>query len=176
MSETTTDPDSDESELDTSEEPEPESESESETEPEPADAPSVPDVTGITLLEDEEVLQDTRPSWAMYSGSLAWGVLTIWFGVGLIFFLYAFLARSNHRYIVTNQRLIEKSGLLSSSSTEYRIRDIRQLQTGASFTEKLASCGHITFSSGAGTTVTFQGVKNYQDIANTIREQQRRLE
>lgn len=136
----------------------------------------VPEISGVTLLEDEEVLHDVRPSWAMFSGALAWGVVTVWFGLGLLFFAYAWLARKNSRYIVTNQRLIEKTGLFSSSTSEYRIRDIRQLQTGATFSEKLASCGHIEFSTGSGSSITFNGINNYTGIANTIREQQRKLE
>ena len=95
------------------------------------------------------------------------------FGLLLPLFIHPWLARRKTRYIVTSQRVIKKKGILGSSSTEYRIDDIRQLQTGSSWMEGLVGKGNIRFSTGAGgSTIEFGGVPNYKSVANTIRAEQ----
>lgn len=151
-------------------EPEPETQAEPMATTEAMDAPS-----GIRLLEGEEVLHDLRPSWGNYSTSIWLGILTFWTGVGLLFFLWPPLARRNERYIVTNQRLIHRSGLFSTTTNEYRITDVRGIQTGQSFLEKLFGSGNIQFVA-AGGSITFKGVPDAQHVANTIRQQKADLE
>lgn len=132
--------------------------------------------SGITLLDGEEVIHDMHPSWGSYSKSLWAALLTIWmFGLGIVFLIYPFLARRNERYIVTTERVIHRSGLLGTTTNEYRIADVRGLQTGQSWTEKLFGSGNIKFSA-AGGTITFSGVPDAQQVANTIRRRKAELE
>lgn len=130
----------------------------------------------VTLLQDEEIIHDLRPSWSKWGGALAIGVVTTIFLVGFLILGWVWLARKNSRYVVTNQRIIEISGILGTSTTEYRIADIRQLQTGASWGEKFMGHGNLQFSTGGATTITFHGIPDHQEVANTIRELQRESE
>jgi len=144
------------------------------TDSEPTPDP-VPDVHGVHLLEGEEVHHDLRASWSNWSKTLTiYAFLSlVSFGLLLPLFIHPWLARRKTRYIVTNQRVIKKKGILSSSSTEYRIDDIRQLQTGSSWMEGLVGKGNIRFSTGAGgSTIGFGGVPDYKSVANTIRAEQ----
>jgi uncharacterized membrane protein YdbT with pleckstrin-like domain len=134
----------------------------------------VPSAKGVTLLEGEEVLHNVRPSWSNWSGWIIGSVLLMFVGIGFVTIFVPILARYNSRYVVTTERVIQKTGILGTSTNEYRIEDIRQLQTGASWSEKLIGHGNIQFSSGTGgSLVTFAGVPNYETIANTIRKHQR---
>lgn len=134
----------------------------------------VPNAEGVTLLEGEEVLHNVRPSWSNWSGWIIGSILLMFIGIGFITIFIPVLARRNARYVVTTERVIQKTGILGTSTNEYRIEDIRQLQTGASWSEKLLGHGNIQFSTGAGgSLITFAGVPNYQGISNSIREQQR---
>lgn len=130
----------------------------------------------VTLLQDEEIIHDLRPSWSKWGGALVIGLVTSIFIVGLFVLGWVWLARKNSRYVVTNQRIVEISGILGTSTTEYRISDLRQLQTGASWSEKFLSVGNLQFSTGGATTITFHGIPNHQEVANTIRELQRESE
>lgn len=131
----------------------------------------------VTLLQDEEIIHDLRPSWSKWSGLLIIGLIGLLAaGLGVIPLAYVWLARKNSRYVVTNQRILEISGILGTSTTEYRIPDIRQLQTGASWGEKALGHGNLQFSTGGATTITFHGIPDYQEVANTIRELQRESE
>lgn len=130
----------------------------------------------VTLLQDEEILHDLRPSWSRWGGLLIVGLFLSLALFGVVILAYVWLARKNSRYVVTNQRIIEVSGILGTTTTEYRIADLRQLQTGASWGEKIMGHGNLQFHTGGATTITFHGIPNYQETANTIRELQREAE
>jgi membrane protein YdbS with pleckstrin-like domain len=135
----------------------------------------VPEVSGLTLLDGETIHHDLRPSWSNWSTSLTiYSLLTI-VSVGMLapLFIHPWLARRQSRYIVTSERVIKKTGLIGSSTEEYRIDDIRQLQTGSGWLESLLGKGNISFSTGAGgTQITFGGVPDYKSVANSIRAEQ----
>lgn len=133
-------------------------------------------VQQISLLQDENVIHDVRPSWSNWTGAIIIGILTSLFLIGIVILFWAWLARSNMRYIVTNQRLIEVTGILGTNTSEYRISDIRQIQTGATWGEKMMGNGNLQFSTGTVQMITFNGIPNHQEVANTIREIQRELE
>jgi len=133
-------------------------------------------VESMTLLEGEEVLHDVRPGWAKWGGLLMISLILSLALIGLAGFVYVWLARKNHRYIVTNERVVEVAGVLSTSTTEYRIADIRQVKTGSDFIESLLNQGNIQISTGTLSDIVFDGIKDYQDVANTIREAQKQME
>lgn len=130
----------------------------------------------ISLLQDENIIHDIRPSWSRWSGAIIIGLITSLVLSGLLILLVVWLKRRNTRYIVTNQRLIEVTGILRTNTTEYRIADIRQIQTGATWGEKLFGHGNLQFSTGTATMITFNGIPNHQQVANSIREIQREAE
>jgi len=141
----------------------------------PATPEPVPEVSGVQLLDGEDLHHDVRASWSNWSKTLTiYAALSlVSLGLFLPLFVHPWLARRQTRYIVTNQRVIKKTGLLSSSTTEYRIDDIRQLQTGSSWLEGVTGTGTIRFSTGVGeSTIGFGGVPKYNTIANTIRAEQ----
>lgn len=128
------------------------------------------------MLKDENTIHDIRPSWSRWSGALLVGIVTSLMLVGVVLLAWVWLQRRNTRYIVTNQRLIEVSGILGTNTTEYRIADIRQIQTGATWSEKVMGHGNLQFSTGTATMITFNGIPNHQEVANSIREIQREAE
>ncbi|EMA52944.1 hypothetical protein [Halococcus thailandensis] len=140
---------------------------------------SVQDIRGITLMQGEEVLHDQKPRWRAYPWSMTIGILGITAaGLGLLIIAWVWWRRQKTRFVVTNERIIQKRvSMLSQRSNEYPIRDINQLQTsGDRFNFVGSEHGSITFSvGGGGEMVTLASVRNYSAIANTIREQQRRI-
>jgi uncharacterized membrane protein YdbT with pleckstrin-like domain len=98
------------------------------------------------------------------------------FLIGVLGLIYVYLARRNHRYIITNQRVVEVSGVLGTSTTEYRISDIRQIQTGATFFEQFLGQGNVQISTGTMSDIVFNGIPNYQEVSNSIREAQKEME
>jgi hypothetical protein len=139
---------------------------------------AVQDVSGITLMEGEEVLHDQRPRWRAYPWSITIAILGSWMVVPLVLIPWVWWRRQKTRFVVTNERVIQKRvSLFSARTNEYPIRDINQLQTsGDRFSFIGTQHGSITFSvGGGGEMVELASIRDYSSIANTIREQQRRI-
>jgi len=151
-------------------------------------------VSDLTLLEDEHVLKNVQPSWSNWwlllvvvvgitllgLGALTGGEIGgafILFVIGGLLYLYVRFARKRSRYIVTNQRVKKRVGLARRSTGETRIADIRGLSTQQGLLERFIGKGSVLIDSGAAAgKLQIKGVANHDSLANTIREQQQRLE
>lgn len=144
-------------------------------------------VHGVTLLDDEELLFDTRPAWygKMTLMRLAWWIIatTVTAGFALLYFWYPALKmwRSSKkiRYVITSERIVEKDegGLLGTERTEeYPVRDISDIQTTATWFEQRAGVGTVSFQEhdGASSRVTLTAIPEYDEVASTIGAYQRR--
>lgn len=133
---------------------------------------TVNDVSGFTLLEGETVHFNTRPSlsaWLANRKNLGLSIFTL--GIGL---LIGFLWKNSSRYVVTDERVYRKIGLLRKRTDEYRYEDIQQFTTGKNIIERIIGVGNVQFQTGTGgEAITFSGVKNHDEVANTIRNQLR---
>lgn len=122
-------------------------------------------VSGITLLEGEEAYISTRPSFAGYVGQ---NLLMAIISLGLLPLLWKYTGR----YIVTNQRVYRKTGILNKRTDEYRYEDIQQVSTGKSLVERLLGVGNVKLQTGTGgEALTFWGVPEVDAMANIIRSQ-----
>lgn len=143
---------------------------------------------GIDVMRGETVLENVRPAWSNWSKQLLLSVvfvcvgaisgvtqiMLVMFGLAAMLFLLVFASRSSSRYVVTDQRIRENVGLLSSSTGEIRVSDVQGVQTSSGLLEGLGGNGtiHVT-GGGAGNTIDIESISDYKGVANTIREQQR---
>jgi len=159
-----------------------------------ADAPT-------TLLDGERILVDERPAWSAWTlqlvvagtlvlfGLLALLVDAVVVGASLVLLAVVLLGsvlyqRRRVRYLVTDRRIVVKTGISAVSTNEAWMRDVRGMQTGASFTERLLGHGHITVSTrivpqrsfvpfgGQFGGLTLGGIPNFREVAHVIRQQQ----
>jgi uncharacterized membrane protein YdbT with pleckstrin-like domain len=93
-----------------------------------------------------------------------------------IIFGYVVYSRSESRYIVTDERVKGKIGVISTTTMEYRIADLRSIGTSRSLFERLVGHGTIELQSGAKNKLIWHGVPDHEQVANTIREKQRDYE
>lgn len=119
-------------------------------------------------------------------GPAVLGVFVALFIVG-----YVWYRRRRIRYIVTDYRVLVVTGITTQATNEAWLEDIKGMQTGASFFERLLGHGHITVSHeilprnaalpGLGLVLPFLhlqaglelgGVHDYQKVANLIRKRQ----
>jgi len=147
---------------------------------------------GIDLLPDERVLANDHPGWSVWSGTLilaalvgllGLGTLVDSAGAGLFFLLvaaglvgYVYMARMSSRYIVTDERIKAKLGLVNSKTREYRIADIQSITTEQSFLEGLLGLGNIQIRTSANDQMTWKGVPDHDSTGTQIRRMQREYE
>jgi uncharacterized membrane protein YdbT with pleckstrin-like domain len=142
---------------------------------------------GINLMEDESVLINRRPGWSLWWKAIGLAVLVLLGGVGGdaivggvvlagIIAAYVVLSRMQSRYIVTDERVKAKVGLISSKTREYRIPDIQSITTEQSIFERILGHGSIMIRTASNDEIYWHGVPEYQEAANSIRESQRKYE
>lgn len=86
------------------------------------------------------------------------------------------LTRSSHEYRVTNRRVEARTGLLSKSSREIRIGDIRSINVTKSGLSGFLSIGTVVFSSAGGTgeDVIFRRIWRAHGVKDLVRQLQDR--
>lgn len=144
---------------------------------------------GIQLMQGESVLENRRPSWTLWWKQIALAVLVLLAGLasgseGIIggvviagaIFGYVVYSRAESRYIVTDERIKGKIGVLSKSEMEYRIADLRSIASSQSAIERLVGHGTVSFRAGANNELVWHGVPDYNEVTNTVRERQRAYE
>lgn len=142
---------------------------------------------GINLMEGESVLQNRRPSWTLWWKQITLAVFVLLFGLagdaalGAIVVSgavggYVVFSRMQSRYVVTDERVKATIGLLSKMSREYRISDINSLSTSQSLFERVVGHGSLTLRTASNDEIVWHGVPDYQDVGNTIREEQRKYD
>lgn len=148
------------------------------------------ETAGITTMDNEFVLENRHPGWGMWWKNLAAAgfLFLIFLASGEIAGVFAGLvisgilvgyvafARSQSRYIVTDERVKMDIGFIRNHSREYRISDIRGIDTSQSILDRIFSMGNIEVRTGDGTTITWWGVPDHETVALAIREQQRQFD
>lgn len=150
------------------------------------------------LFDGEEVLIDARPAWTAWTMHLLLAALFVLGGLaadesaaqnggivlGALLVAYVWYQRRKVRYLVTDRRIVVATGISSKATNEAWMVDVRGMQTGASWIEKLLGHGHITVStdilprgsmlpwSGTFRGMTLGGIGNYEAVADVIRQRQ----
>lgn len=98
-----------------------------------------------------------------------------WIAGGLVL-AATLLTRSAHEYRVTNRRVEARTGLLSKSSQEIRIGDIRSINVIKSGLSGFFSIGTVVFSSAGGTgeDVVFRQIWRAHGVKDLVRRLQDR--
>jgi hypothetical protein len=158
--------------------------------PPPPAVPPAPTVAATVatptagMATGEEILWEGHTTWWKYAGAIFWTVLigltvgVFTFGVGLLLipaFLFLFyLERKRRRFVVTTKRIKAEWGLLTKSSSEVRIRDIRAMNVRRTGLAGFFGIGTLEFSSaaGGGVEVAFTAIQNAQDVKEIVTRQQ----
>ena len=148
----------------------------------------------MDLHSGEQVVFEGHPSWrgilGFYVSALVGAVLVavivglltdagLAVVVGLVLFgaalLIGFVKRVATRYVVTNQRLYIRRGLLSKRVQQTRIDRIQNVNTDQSFVERILRVGTVDFDT-AGTDdsdFTFFGIASPDSVVEAVDRAQR---
>lgn len=147
------------------------------------------EIEGIRPMENESVLQNRHPGWGLWWKHLSVAALVLLFSLsggiegffgglvlaGVIVGYVAF-ARSQSRYIVTDERVKADIGFISSTTREFRISDIQGIDTRQSLFGSLLGIGDIEVRTADGAGIWWNGVPDHNDVAHTIRQHQRQYD
>ena len=98
--------------------------------------------------------------------------LIILYGLGLVILLIWYLKIKATKFIITDQRVILRRGLLSKHTTEIEHDDIKNIQIDQKFIQRMLGAGNLSVSSaGTGAVeINVEGIKNPESLKEMIRE------
>ena len=145
--------------------------------------------TGINVMDGESVLQNRHPGWGLWWKQLGIAalILLVSLGSGLdglfgglvvagLIVGYVAFARSQSRYIVTDERVKKEVGFLRSDTREYRISDIQGIDTSQSIIGRILGHGHIDVRTADNTSIPWFGVPDHEAVAQSVRTHQRKYD
>jgi uncharacterized membrane protein YdbT with pleckstrin-like domain len=151
----------------------------------------------LDLHAGERVVFEGRPSWrallSVYAGgtfgAAAVGVIAgliggvgLGIGVGVALFVLVlvvgFLKRMSTRYMISNQRLVIRRGLLSKRVQQTRIDRVQNVNTDQSLFERVLRIGTVDFdTAGTGDAdFRFDGIGNPGGVVRAVDEAQHEAE
>ena len=128
----------------------------------------------INPMPGERMVAQTRPLFWNYSGNL---VLGIWLipviGVGLLVLLCTRMCIKKTCYVVTNFRVIAKTGWLNTKQTQIRIADIRGVNIYCTFSQRILGIGDVAIGTAAtrGAEIVMRGVLDPKTFVTAINSQ-----
>jgi uncharacterized membrane protein YdbT with pleckstrin-like domain len=110
------------------------------------------------------------------NSELGWGLPTEWslvyVGVLSLFPVTAWLQTRLHTYVVKEDSVMARQGILRRASTEVRIGDIRAISVRQSLLQRVLFIGDVGFSSAAGDEeeVIFAGVSDPEGLKQLVQQ------
>lgn len=102
------------------------------------------------LIKDERVIYVGHISLWSLAPLIALGFLTVWlFGLGLIFWIVAYIRYKTTELAFTNKRVIAKFGFISRSTVELNINKVESIQVQQGILGRIFNFGTLVIS-GAG--------------------------
>lgn len=102
------------------------------------------------LIKDERVIYVGHISLWSLAPLIALGFLTVWlFGLGLIFWIVAYIRYKTTELAFTNKRVIAKFGFISRSTVELNINKVESIQVQQGILGRIFNFGTLIIS-GAG--------------------------
>lgn len=102
-----------------------------------------------TLTKDEKVIYTGNVSLWSLAPLILLGLLTIWFGLGLIFWVYAYICYKTTELAFTNKRVIAKIGFIRRKTVELNISKVETIQVEQGVLGRIFNFGTLVIS-GAG--------------------------
>lgn len=114
------------------------------------------------IIPGEEVIRFARPTWWSAFWPLFWCVLLAPFtaGVSLLFIIPTVLRILTTEIVITNKRLVIKTGLISRDITELSLQKIEALAVNQTVTGRVLKFGNLTAFGGGQKQGYVKGVAN----------------
>lgn len=125
------------------------------------------------LTTNEKVINRAKVSWWSQWHMILLGLLTIWFGFGLLFFIGAALRVMTTELALTNKRVIAKTGLIGRDSIELRLEKVEGFIVKQGIMGRILNYGTVIVSSTVGikTPIPFIGSPmQFRRVANEFLE------
>lgn len=126
-----------------------------------------------TLINDEKVIYTGNISiWSLLP-LIVFGLLTmVFFGLGLIFWLAAFLRYKSTELAFTNKRVIAKFGFISRQTIELNLAKVESVQVNQGILGRIFNFGTLVISGAGNPQAPIPGISNPMTFRRSFMEYQ----
>lgn len=126
-----------------------------------------------TLIRDEKVIYTGNVSiWSLLP-LIVFGLITIaFFGLGLIFWLVAFLKYKSTELAFTNKRVIAKFGFISRQTIELNLAKVESVQVNQGVLGRIFNFGTLVISGAGNPQAPIPGISNPMTFRRSFMEYQ----
>ena len=113
------------------------------------------------LINDERVMYRARISrWSLWPFILLGVVLLPAYGIGLLFWLWAWIVYATTELAITNKRVIAKTGLIERRTIEMFLEKIESIQVDQSVLGRLFNFGSVVVSGTGVHSAPFKSISD----------------
>ena len=113
------------------------------------------------LIDDERVLYRARISkWSLWPFIVPGALLLLVYGIGLLFWLWAWVVYSTTELAITNKRVIAKTGLIQRHTIEMFLEKIESIQVDQSLAGRLFNFGSVVISGTGVHSAPFKSISD----------------
>lgn len=127
----------------------------------------------LSLDDGERIEWAGEPELVSRIGELLLGILLLpLLGLGLLVLVPTYLSVTHTDYVVTNQSLYKKQGILSTNIASLELDRIQNTEFNQSFTEKLLGYGTVGVSTAgsSGIEMSFDAIGEADEVRELVRE------
>ena len=124
------------------------------------------------LIKDEKVVYKGNVSLWSLAPLIILGLLTIWIGIGLIFWLVAFIRYKTTELAFTNKRVIAKFGFISRQTVELNIAKVESIQVSQGILGRIFNFGTLVISGSGNPQAPIPGISEPMAFRRAFMESQ----
>ncbi|MDP3303612.1 MAG: PH domain-containing protein [Methylotenera sp.] len=125
------------------------------------------------LIKDEKIAYTGRVSLWSLAPLIILGLLTIWIvGLGLIFWVIAFIRYKTTELAFTNKRVIAKFGFISRHTVELNINKVESIQVKQGILGRIFNFGTLVISGAGNPQAPIPGISEPMTFRRAFMESQ----
>jgi len=125
------------------------------------------------LIKDEKVVYTGNISlWSLTPLILLGVLLLAAWGIGLIFFVVAFIRYKTTELAITNKRVIAKFGFISRKTIELNINKVESIQVNQGILGRVFDYGSLIISGAGNPQAPISGISNPMNFRRAFMETQ----
>ena len=124
------------------------------------------------LIKDEKVIYTGKVSLWSLAPLIALGVLTIIWGIGLVFWIVAYIRYKTTELAFTNKRVIAKFGFISRQTVELNITKVESIQVNQGVLGRIFNFGTLVISGAGNPQAPIPGISDPMAFRRAFMESQ----
>ncbi len=128
-----------------------------------------------TLIDNEKVIYEAKISiWSLMPSILLGLFLLMFYGLGLIVWLFAFIRYKTTELAFTNKRVIAKFGFISRRTVELNLAKVESLQVSQGILGRIFDFGTLVISGAGNPQAPIPGISRPMTFRRSFMEYQDR--